>query len=158
MMIQHINKLVEGFYTACQAFVLTHHDTVHLMVRASTTMLKDNPVLAQYVAEAAGNQFVVLNVAPRSIRNFAFTATGIEFDSRFKGVDHRLTIQFGDMIGMSNPGNEMLFDFASVLVSSVDGTGMILRPVGSNDLASVDAEAEAVKKAEAKKARFQVVK
>lgn len=60
---------------------------------------------------------IVLNVSPDAVRNFKLDSAGIEFDTRFNGVSHRIKAPVTAIVGINGRGGSVGFAFGPELDS-----------------------------------------
>jgi len=126
-----VDKLVEGYFKTCYDLLAQHSDKIHLIVRYCEVLGKAYPVLDSHWITVGEERLVVLNIAPTAVREFTQSGCGIGFNSRFQGVDVRLNLAYGDMVGMTVPGQEVVIDFSLVAVTDLVGGQVALRPLNS---------------------------
>ncbi len=142
-----LNNLVRLYFDACRTYVASRSDKVHIFVRVTDHFIEKHPVLKNVITTIDGMAFVILNIGYDAARDLEHHEHGFSFMAAFKGEKHRLDICYGDVIGMGEPGQEFLYDFATIPITGITGGGMALRPMTHDQLFAAEQERQEVEAA-----------
>jgi hypothetical protein len=158
-MLPDVNKLARLYFEACRSYLSEGSDKVHIFVRCGKAFLEKHPFLANYLTVMDGVTFIILNVSHQAARDLEYGDYSFTFNARFKGVPYNIEVCFGDVIGMGHPGQEYLYDFATIPLAGITGTGSIaLRPLTADALLEFERErAEVLAQVEKAKRRPKLV-
>ncbi len=142
-----LNKLVRLYFDACRAYVAERSAKVHIFVRITDRFIENHPFLKNTVTTIDGVAFVILNIGYDAARELTHHEHGFTFMAAFKGEQYQLNICYGDVIGMGEPGQEYLYDFATIPITGITGGGMALRPLTHDQLFAAEQERQEVEAA-----------
>ncbi len=119
-----------------RSYFETLSDKVHLYVKATPAVLTLNPMMVKHVHGViegeAHSGHIVLNISTSAVRNLRRNDQNLVFGAHFQGIECIVSVPLGDIIGMSTEtGEHLVLDPMALITTSLNGGGVILRPVCS---------------------------